>query len=231
LSDPVPAAQQQHTGVPFIITQQVQPLFIIVAMQSQQAWIILQQSASPLVQVMTHPSLVISTLHLPIVRLQVQQTIPFMTQQQVIIPPCIIMHRFCIIVQDVGSGQTHVIFMPPSHFSIFIVHRGTMSMLAGAIAPMPMPIPGVDGIPVVIPGIIIPVRSPVIVPAMLLPPEWTCRTPNTPLTRGPRPREIIRLPGREMRQNRHKCPGPGTKKQARPGLFPSKSIAIVHIIG
>ena len=39
--------------MPFIITQQVQPLFMHAVMQSQHAWIILQQSASPLVQVIT----------------------------------------------------------------------------------------------------------------------------------------------------------------------------------
>ena len=125
--------QQQQTGVPFIITQQVQPAFMQALMQSQHAWIIAAQSLSPLVQLITHPSLVISTLHLPIVMLQQQQTIPFMTMQQDIIPPCIIMHRFCIIVQDVGSGHAQVIFIPPSHFSIFIVQRGTISMPVGAM--------------------------------------------------------------------------------------------------
>jgi hypothetical protein len=86
--------------VPFIITQQVQPLFMHTLMQSQHDWIIAQQSLSPLVHVIMQPSLVISTLHRPIARLQQQHTIPFMTMQQVIIPPCIIVHRFCIIAQD-----------------------------------------------------------------------------------------------------------------------------------
>ena len=52
----------------FIITQQVQPSFIIVAMQSQQAWIISPHLGSPLVQVMTTPSLVFSQRHMPMVR-------------------------------------------------------------------------------------------------------------------------------------------------------------------
>jgi hypothetical protein len=39
----------QQTGVLFIITQQVQPAAMQAVMQSQHAWIILQQSASPLV--------------------------------------------------------------------------------------------------------------------------------------------------------------------------------------
>ena len=40
----------------FIITQQVQPAFCMFIMQSQQAWIMAQQAASPLVQVMHTPS-------------------------------------------------------------------------------------------------------------------------------------------------------------------------------
>ncbi len=36
----------------FIIMQQEQPAFIIMVMQSQQAWIMSQQALSPLVQVM-----------------------------------------------------------------------------------------------------------------------------------------------------------------------------------
>ena len=149
--------------MPFIITQQVQPAFMQALIQSQHAWIIVAQSLSPLVQLITHPSLVIFTSHLPIVMLQPQQTIPFRTMQQLIIPPCIIMQRFCIIVQEVWSGQVQVIFIPPSHFSIFIVQRGTISQLDGAI------IPGIIG-PVApgIPGIIVPIRSIVIAPVMIL---------------------------------------------------------------
>jgi len=149
--------------VPFIITQQVQPDFMHAVMQSQHAWIIAQQSLSPLVQVITHPSLVVSTLHRPIARLQQQHTIPFMTMQQDIIPPCIIMHRFCIIPHDAWSGQVQVIFIPPSHFSIFMEQRGTISQFVGAI------MPGIIGLdPPVIPGIIAPIRSIVIAPVMIL---------------------------------------------------------------
>ena len=49
--------------MPFIIRQQLQPAFIMAVMQSQQAWIISAHLASPLVQVMTQPSLVMSHLH------------------------------------------------------------------------------------------------------------------------------------------------------------------------
>ena len=147
----------------FIIMQQVQPAFIMVDRQSQHDWIMSQHILSPLVQVIVQPSFVISTLHRPIARLQQQQTIPFMTMQQVIIPPCIIMHRFCIIAQAVGSSQVQVILIPPSHFSIFIVQRGTIRQLVGII------IPGIIGLVVpVIPGIIAPIRSIVIAPVMFL---------------------------------------------------------------
>src|SRR5438128_204861 len=48
----------QQQGVLFMRTQQVQPHLAIVSMQSQHAWIILQHSASPEVQVIEQPSLV-----------------------------------------------------------------------------------------------------------------------------------------------------------------------------
>jgi len=89
---------QQQTGQPFIIMQQVQPAFMQAFMQSQQPWIISQHLASPLVQVMTQPSFVISTLHIPIIRLQLQHMLH--------LQPAIILHRFCIIVEAVASSHT-----------------------------------------------------------------------------------------------------------------------------
>jgi hypothetical protein len=154
----------QQTGVLFIITQQVQPAAMQAIMQSQHAWIILQQSASPLVQVIAQPSLVISHLHRPIVRLQQQTIIPFMTQQQLIIPPAIIWQRFCIIPQAAGSSQVQVIFIPLLIFSILIVQRGTI-MKFGAVGI----VPAGAGIPLVIPGIIIPVRSIIIAAVIFFP--------------------------------------------------------------
>jgi hypothetical protein len=121
-----------------------------------------QQGLSPLVQVTQQPSLVISHLHIPQTILQEQTTMPFMVQQSEYIPPAIIEQRFCIMVQEVGSSQTHVIFIPPVHFSIFIMQRGTITMF-GAIVPMPgidegIPMPGVVvGMPVVLIGFIIAV--------------------------------------------------------------------------
>ena len=69
--------------MPFIMMQQVQPAFIMALQQSQQAWIMAQHSASPLVQVMTQPSAVISHLHMPMVMLQQQTIMPFIIMQQV----------------------------------------------------------------------------------------------------------------------------------------------------
>lgn len=142
---------QQQTGVPPIIRQQVQPAFMHAVMQSQQPWIMSQHALSPLVQVTQHPSLVISTLHAPIVRLQQQTIMPFIVQATLHMPPAIIVQRFCIMVQAVGSSQEQVIFIPPAHFSIFIVHRGTITMfgiVAGIPAPMPigiaLPIPVIE---------------------------------------------------------------------------------------
>jgi hypothetical protein len=121
--------------VPFIIRQQVQPHFIMVAQQSQQAWIMSQQALSPEVQVTQQPSFVISTLHIPIVRLQVQQTIPFITQHIEHMPPASIWHKFCTMAQAVASSHLQVTFIPPWHFSTLNVQRGTIIMFAGIIAP------------------------------------------------------------------------------------------------
>jgi hypothetical protein len=132
--------------MPFIIMQQVQPSFIMVIQQSQQAWIMSQQALSPLVQVIMQPSVVISLLHMPIIRLQTQTIIPFIIMQQVHMPPDIMVQRFCIMVHDILSSHVQVIFIPPSHFSIVMVQRGIIIMfipggiVVGApIVPMPMP--------------------------------------------------------------------------------------------
>jgi len=97
----------------FIMTQQVQPSLSMQAMQSQQDWIISQHLASPLVQVMQTPSLVISHLHMPMVKLQQQHIMPFIIMQQLHMPPASMVHKFCTIVQAILSSQTQVIFMPP----------------------------------------------------------------------------------------------------------------------
>jgi hypothetical protein len=78
----------------FIITQQVQPLFIMAVMESQQDCIISQHLGSPLTQVTVTPFLVISLWHMPMTRLQLQIIMPFIMQQQLHIPPASVMHRF-----------------------------------------------------------------------------------------------------------------------------------------
>ena len=123
----------------------MQPAFVMLAMQSQQAWIISQHLASPLVQVMQTPLSVISHLHMPIVRLQQQTIMPFIIMQQLHMPPASIVQRFCIMLQPILSSQQQVIFMPPGHFSNFIVQRGIIIMF--------MP----PGIPTPVPGLLVPI--------------------------------------------------------------------------
>jgi hypothetical protein len=84
---------------------------------------------------------------------------PFIRQQQLHMPPASIVHKFCTMLQAILSSQEHMIFMPPVHFSILMVQRGTIIQLVAAgiavgapIVEAPMP-----GTP--IPGIPIPVRS------------------------------------------------------------------------
>jgi hypothetical protein len=145
--------------MPFIIMQQVQPSFIMVMQQSQQAWIMSVQALSPLVQVMQQPFSIISHLHMPIIRLQQQTIIPFIIMQQVHMPPAIMVQRFCIMVHDTLSSHVQVIFMPPSHFSILMVQRGIIMvpMPAGIMPVMPV-IPLVPIMPPCMP--VMPVIAP-----------------------------------------------------------------------
>jgi len=102
-----------------------------------------QQALSPEVHIIIMPSEVISHLHMPMVMAQVITGMPFIIMQQLIMPPAIILHMLCIMLHCILSSQQQVIFMPPSHFSIFMVQRGMAIMLG-------MLIPGI------IPGIIMP---------------------------------------------------------------------------
>jgi hypothetical protein len=149
-------------------------------MQSQQAWIISPHLASPLVQVIQAPSLVMSHLHKPIVRLQQQTVMPFIVMQHVHMPPANIVHRFCSMLVANLSSHQQLIFMPPVHRSILNVHRGTIiqfmpaGMLEGAVIPG-IPMPGAA-----IPGIPIPVRSIIIAVDILVTPfsDWPCVQSN-----------------------------------------------------
>jgi hypothetical protein len=105
------------------------------------------------------PSLVMSHLHIPMVKLQQQTIMPFIITQQLHIPPAIILHRFCTMPQAILSSQEHVIFIPPVHFSILRVHRGTIIqfIIPGIAVVEPVigaPIPGI-----LMPCIAIPARS------------------------------------------------------------------------
>jgi hypothetical protein len=164
----------------FISTQQVQPSLSRQLQQSQQAWIISQHLASPLVQVMQTPSLVISHLHMPIVRLQQQHIMPLHMQQQLHMEPVIMLHRFCIMEHVAASLLLHTIFIPPWHFSIFMVQRGTMSMLAmlgmPGICPGMPPIPGMAGMPMLVRSII---TALVIGSTPSLPGDWPAVATNS----------------------------------------------------
>jgi hypothetical protein len=104
---------------------------------------------------------------MPIVRLQQQTIMPFIIRQQLHMPPANMLHMFCTMAQAIWSAQLQVIFMPPGHFSIFMVQRGTIIMLGiiGAVMPPigPMPVP--------MPGMPMPDRSIIIVPIMVIP-SW-----------------------------------------------------------
>jgi hypothetical protein len=103
-----------------------------------------QQALSPLMQVMQTPSLVISHLHMPMVRLHMHTMVPFIMQQQLHLDPAIIEQRFCSMLQAILSSQTQVIFIPPVHFSIFMVQRGIiMPVMAGVAVGIALPIPGI----------------------------------------------------------------------------------------
>jgi hypothetical protein len=64
---------------------------------------------------------------------------PFIMHEQLHMPPAIILHRFCSVAALISSSQVQVSFMPPAHFSNFIVQRGTIIIegVAGAIEGMP----------------------------------------------------------------------------------------------
>jgi hypothetical protein len=110
----------------FMSTMHVQPDCIMQERQSHEHWIMAQQSLSPERQVKMTPSVVISHLHTPMVKLQVVTTMPFMRQQQEHMLPAIILQRFCNMLAAILSSQMQWIFMPPVVFSKRILQRGTM---------------------------------------------------------------------------------------------------------
>jgi hypothetical protein len=146
----------QQTGVLLKQTQQVQPASIMQLRQSQQAWIISQHFGSPEVQVMQTPDSTISHLHMPMVKLKVQQVMPFIMTWQLHMPPCSIWQRFCTMLHAILSSQEQVILSPPWHFSTLKVQRGTI-IVEGTADGVPTDGVAMPGTP--IPGIPMLVRS------------------------------------------------------------------------
>jgi hypothetical protein len=93
-------------------------------------------------------------------------------QQQLSMPPAVIMQRFCSMPAETASSQVHVTFMPPGHFVKLIVHRGTIIMfMPGAVVVWVPIIPEVPdiGIPGIgIPGMAAPERSIIFAVAILI---------------------------------------------------------------
>lgn len=114
-----------------------------------------------------HLQVAMAMLHMHIV-------MPFIMQQQVHMPPAIISHMFCSVAAETSSSQMQVIFMPPAHFSIFIVQRTTMLMLPIGMPDIPDIIPGIMGIP----GIM-PVMAPIgIAVGFIIMVEFICLAPS-----------------------------------------------------
>jgi hypothetical protein len=127
-----------------------------------------QHSLSPLVQVIVTPSSVIVHLHMAMTMLQQQAIIPFIIIPQLSIPPAIIVQRFCIMPAAILSSLVQVIFIPPAHFSSFMVHRGTIIMFTPAgIADGPPIMP----VPIAAPPIASPGRSIIIALVISIPPH------------------------------------------------------------
>ncbi len=93
-------------------------------------------------QVTHTPESVISYLHMPMVRLQQQTTMPFIMQQQLHMPPVNMVQRFCTMLAAILSSQEQVILTPPVHRSILKVQRGTIIQLVPAGTPVGVPTAG-----------------------------------------------------------------------------------------
>lgn len=122
----------------------MQPAFMQAIMHSQQAWHMAQQSSSPLVQVKHTPILVSVHSHLHIDMQHWHIIMPFIMHEQLHMLPASILHIFCKVAAAISSSQVQVIFMPPLHFSIFSVQRGTMHICMAPGAAIGMPAPGIE---------------------------------------------------------------------------------------
>jgi hypothetical protein len=84
-------------------------------------------------------------------------------------PPAIMVQRFCIMLAAILSSVLQVIFMPPVHFSIVIVQRGTIIQLTPVGIGDGAPIAPVPVVPM--PARPIPARSIIIALVMAIPPR------------------------------------------------------------
>jgi len=130
----------QHTGMPPKLMQQMQPACMHLCWQSQQAWIMLAQCLSPLVQWISTPSAELTHLQLHIAKLHWQVCMPFIRQQQLHSPSHNMRHMFCSVAAIVSSSHVQQIFVPPVIFSNLISQRGTMHRFdaEGNVAGAPM---------------------------------------------------------------------------------------------
>jgi hypothetical protein len=112
--------------------------------------------------------------------LQQQAIMPLNIMQQLHMPPAIIVQRFCSMPADTLSSQVQVIFMPPVHFSSFIVQRGTIIMFVPPGVMAGAPIAPALGAP--IPAMLIPLRSIIIAFVMV---NLLIRKEIKPLLAGP----------------------------------------------
>jgi hypothetical protein len=122
---------------------------------------------------------------MPIVRLQEQTIMPFIIVQQLHMPPASIVQRFCIMLQPILSSQEQVIFIPPGHFSNFIVQRGIIIMFMPLGIPTPVPAAGIP----VVPMPVIAERSTIIV--LIMEPSPCFSSARLALIEGPTRRVIF----------------------------------------
>jgi hypothetical protein len=93
-------------------------------------------------------------------------------QQQLSMPPAIMVQRFCSMAAETLSSQEQVTFMPPGHFVKVMVQRGTIIMfmpgVVAACGPI-IPVAPDIGIPDIgIPGMAMPERSIIFAVAILV---------------------------------------------------------------
>jgi hypothetical protein len=93
---------------------------------------------------------------------------PFIIMQLLHMLPASMVQRFCIMLHAMASSHVQVIFMPPVHFSILIVQRGTIIQFVvegiDPVVPIGVPMP-VAPMPVML------ARS-IIIVAMRQTPSW-----------------------------------------------------------